>query len=175
MNILFILFVDDANGQPCEADWEDRVNEGLDCLLFDSSHSNHDKSITFCSGKGANLIGIESEIELTKLSDIMNERRAEGRWWGGATKEGGQWKWTESREPLGPWVWGNWGTLPGEKYPNSDGTCFAFSNTAGNNGKWKGEDRKCDQQQTFTICQKKYVSINLKIRWSLVITISISI
>ena len=80
MNILFILFVDDANGQPCEADWEDRVNEGLDCLLFDSSHSNHDKSITFCSGKGANLIGIESEIELTKLSDIMIERRAEGRW-----------------------------------------------------------------------------------------------
>ena len=177
--ILILLTLDNVIGERCEEGWEDKVDEGLNCLFFgfsDTNYMNHTAAKQFCANKEAHLIELKSEEELNRLSDCLNAKNFESwAWWGGATKVGGQWKWAVSGELLGHWIWGNWGSQPGEKYPNSDGTCFAFSKTAGNRGKWKGEDRKCDQQQTFTICQKKYVSINLKIRWSLVITISISI
>ena len=153
--ILLFSITKEAIGEQCKEGWEDKVDDGLDCLFFDDTRSiTFDIAKQFCANKEANLIELKSEQELNRLSDILDGKRISGLWWGGVTKEGGQWKWTKSGEPLGQWLWGKWGPEPGEYYPNSDGTCIGFVKTFWNDDQWKGADIKCNIFKAHTICQK---------------------
>ena len=161
INIILILFtLDNVIGERCEEGWEDKVDEGLNCLFFgfsDTDYMNHADAKQFCANKEAHLVELKSEEELEVLNKILNVKDQPPRslWWGGATLVGGgQWKWTKSGEPLGQWIWGKWGPEPGEYYPNSDGTCIGFVKTFWNDDQWKGADIKCNIFKAHTICQK---------------------
>ena len=152
--LLFLSISKEAIGDQCEEGWEDKVDDGLDCLFFDTTSFTFDIAKQFCANKEANLIELKSEEELNRLSDILDGKRISGLWWGGATKVGGQWKWTKSGEPLGQWIWGKWGSEPGEYFPTSGYTCIGFIKTIWNNGQWKGADIKSNIFKAHTICQK---------------------
>ena len=159
-NIFLIITVANANGQRCEEGWDDKVEEGLNCLLFDTTTDTYDNIKQFCASKRAHLIELKSEEELEVLNKILNVKDQPPRslWWGGATLVGGgQWKWTVSGEPLGQWIWGKWGSQAGEYYPTWTiaKQCFNFGKTNWNNGKWKGQDFPCRMQISAAICQKK--------------------
>ena len=154
INIILILAVANANGQRCEEGWDDKVDEGLDCLFFDTTGSIHEKSKQFCESKNAHLIELNSVVELKKLSNTLNEKGGALRWWGGATKQGDQWKWTTSGKLLQQWIWGKWGSQSGEYFPTGGGTCFGFLKTDWDNGVWKGADLPCERVHP-TMCQKK--------------------
>ena len=155
-NIILILAVANTNGQRCEEGWDDKVDDGLDCLYFDTTSVQYDIAKQFCESKKAHLIELSSEEQLKILSNTLNENYpgVEAWWWGGATKQGGQWKWTTSGELLQQWIWGKWGSQPGENYPNSRNKCFGFVKTAWDNGNWKGADLPCERVRP-TICYKK--------------------
>ena len=158
-NIILILAVANTNGQRCEEGWDDKVDDGLDCLFFDTTSVQYDIAKEFCESKKAHLIELSSKEQLTILSHTLDEKDPNTRWWwGGATKQGGQWKWTTSGELLQQWIWGKWGSQPGENYPNSvyyPNTCLRFIKTVWNNDIWKGADKSCKLVSCATICQKK--------------------
>ena len=153
--ILLLSLTKEAIGEQCEEGWDDKVDDGLDCLLFDTTSVQYDIAKQFCESKKAHLIELSSEEQLKILSNTLNENYpgVEAWWWGGATKQGGQWKWTTSGELLQQWIWGKWGSQPGENYPNSLNKCFGFVKTAWDNGNWKGADLPCERVRP-TICHK---------------------
>ena len=153
-NIRLILAVANTNGQRCEEGWDDKVDDGMDCLYFDTTSVQYVGAKQFCESKEAHLIELSSEEQLTKINKILNELPSrKWWWWGGATKQGGQWKWTTSGELLQQWIWGKWGSQPDENYPNSRNICFGFVKTAWDNGNWKGADLPCERVRP-TICHK---------------------
>ena len=156
-NIILILAVANTNGQRCEEGWDDKVDDGMDCLLFDTTLVDYDRSKEFCENKKAHLIELSSKEQLKILSHTLDEKDPNTRlwWWGGATKQGSQWKWTTSGELLQQWVWGDYN-------PNSVNTCFVFTKTNWNsNDVWKGAAFMCKAKISTAICQKMPAITNM--------------
>ena len=82
INIILILFtLDNVIGERCEEGWEDKVDEGLDCLFFGFSdtdyndYMNHADAKQFCANKEAHLIELKSEEQLNRLNDVINAKK----------------------------------------------------------------------------------------------------
>ena len=135
------------NQETCDEGWFDKTEFELGCLLFHYEKVNYVDAKQFCSDRGANLIELETEEQLTILRNLLKQIKSKVWWWGGATDEKaeGEWVWTISGNQLQNWMW-----LP-DQPPNGGNTknYFTFYKNHDYFGATSSGDSVCS-----VICQK---------------------
>ena len=135
------------NQETCDEGWFDKTEFELGCLLFHYEKVNYVDAKQFCSDRGANLIELEAEEQLTSLRNLLKQIKSKVWWWGGATDEKaeGEWVWTISGNQLQNWMW-----LP-DQPPNGGNTknYFTFYKNHDYFGATSSGDSVCS-----VICQK---------------------
>jgi len=86
----------------------DASASGLGCLHFNVlQYFTADEAIAFCQGRGTGgrLVEVLSQEQQDVLVEAINQVD-QRTWWNGATRQGDQWVWRFSDEPVGDFGWG---------------------------------------------------------------------
>ena len=131
----------------CDEGWFEKTEFDLGCLLFHYEKMNYVDAKKFCRDRGANLMELETEEQLTILRNLLKQIKSKVWWWGGATDEKaeGEWVWTISGNQVQNWTW-----LPDQ--PPNGGTAknyFTFYKNHDYFGATSSESSVCS-----VICQK---------------------
>ena len=152
--VTYIVMGISKGSNACNDGWEDASSVDLGYLWFENTTMDYSEAVTFCSDKQAQLVEIETEDQLSYLRNklkifsvnvapISLDGFPAKPFWGGATKEGGNdWRWTNSREKVQDFVWGE-GALGIE-----DKLCFIDWLA------YKGADISGDYR-FYLVCQQK--------------------